>query len=95
MHVCGVCFTLDDVEDTHVAARLAGVDGDHAVLGLEETTHDVQNGCLADCLGLLDVVACEWGVRSDEEVGAWCGDQRGNDSCQVIVHVAWVSESSG
>jgi hypothetical protein len=32
--VGGVGFALDDVEDTDVAARLAGVDGDHAVLGL-------------------------------------------------------------
>lgn len=51
MHVGWVDLALDDVEDGDVAGFLGGVGGDHAVLGLEETAHDVEDGGFADGLG--------------------------------------------
>lgn len=62
MYIRRVCFSLNYVEDTDVAAGFAGVDGNHAVLRLQQTAHDIQNSGLTHCLGLFDVVAGEWGV---------------------------------
>ena len=59
MHVCWICFALDDVENTDVATGFAGVDRNHAVLGLQQATHDIQDRCLSDCLSLFDIIACE------------------------------------
>lgn len=92
MNVCRVGLALDDVENADVAAGFAGVDRDHAVLGLQQPTHYVQHRCLAHCLGLVDVVACEGCVRCEEEVAARRGDQRGDDPDEVVVHVPRVTE---
>lgn len=40
---------------------------------------------------LVDVVPGEWGVRGHEEMAAWCRDQTGDDTDQVVVHIAWIS----
>ena len=51
-HIGRVHVTLDDVEDRDIARGFTGCRGDHAVLGLEETPHDVEDCCLAYGLGL-------------------------------------------
>ena len=90
--VIGIGFALDDVEDGDVAGFLAGKGRDHAVLVLEETPHDVKDGGLAHRLGLLDVVAGEGGVGRHEEVAPGSGDQGGDDTDEVVVHIAWVTQ---
>lgn len=91
----GIGFALDDVEDADVAAFLAGGGGDHAIFGLQEAAHDVEDGGFADRFGLLDVVAGEGGVGGHEEVAAGGGDQGGEDADEVVVHVAGVAEGGG
>lgn len=54
-HVGRVDLALNDVEDRDVArcaVRHRGRGGDHAVLGLEKSAHDVEHGGLADRFGL-------------------------------------------
>ena len=74
-HVCRIGLALDDVEDGDVAAALARVRRDHAVLGLQQAAHDVEHSCLAHRLGRLCVVAREGRVRRHEEVAARDGYQ--------------------
>jgi hypothetical protein len=68
--ICWVDFSLNYVEDGDVAALLAWCGGDHAVLRLKETSHNVENCSLANSLGLFNIVPCEWCVRGHEEVTA-------------------------
>jgi hypothetical protein len=95
VHVGGVHLALDDVEDGDVAALFAGDGGDHAVLGLEQAAHDVEDGGFADRLGLLDLVAGKRGVGGHEEVAFRGGDEGGEDGHQVVVHVARVAQGGG
>lgn len=52
-------------------------------------------GCICQ-LGILiatyRLVSGEWCVPSHEEVEARCGDERGNQANEVVVHVAWVPQ---
>ena len=48
MDLCGVDFSLDDVEDGHVLSLL-GVCADHDVVGVQQPPHHVQHS------GLLDI----------------------------------------
>lgn len=91
MHVCRVDLALDDVEDGDVAGLLRGVGGDHAVLGLEEAAHNVEDGGFADCLGGLEGGAGEWRIGGHQEMAAGGRDKTGNDGDEVVVHVSWVS----
>lgn len=93
MNILGVNLALDDVEDRDIAALLAWVCRDHAVLGLEKAAHDVQDGGFPHGLGLLDVVASERSVGGHEEVTAWCGDQGGDDADKIVMHIARITES--
>ncbi len=92
VHIGGIDLSLDYVEDGNIAALLARHRRYHAVLWLQQPPHDVQDCRFAHRLGLLDLVAGERGVGSHEEVAAWCGDQRGENADEVVVHVARVSE---
>lgn len=74
MDICWVNFSLDNVEYGDVAALLARICRNHAILWLKETTHDVQNCRFTDCLGRLDVVACKWGIGGHEEMASRCRD---------------------
>lgn len=56
MDVGWVGFALDDGEAGDVAGGFAGGHGDHSVFWLEESTHDVENGCFAD--GFCGFDAC-------------------------------------
>jgi hypothetical protein len=91
-HVCRIGLALDDVEDGDVAAALARVRRDHAVLGLQQAAHDVEHSCLAHRLGRLCVVAREGRVRRHEEVAARDGYQARDDADEVVVHVARVAQ---
>lgn len=71
VHICRIHLSLDDVQDGDIAALLAGHCRDHPILGLEKSSHDIQDGRLADGLGLLDLIASEWCIRGHEEVAAW------------------------
>lgn len=95
MDVCGVNFALDHVQDGNVAALLAGNSRDHAILGLEESAHDVEHCSLSHSLGLFDLIACEGGVGCHEEVASRSWDEGGEDADEIVVHVAWISESRG
>ena len=94
-YIGGVSFAHDDVQDGNVAAVLAGIGADHAVLGLQESPHDLQHGCPPHRLGGLDVLACEGCVAGLQEVAARRGDQTGHYADQIVVHVARISESRG
>lgn len=94
VHVRGVDFALDDVQDRDVAALLAGDGRHHAVLGLEQPPHDVENGRLAHGLGLLDLISGEGGICRHEEMAPWCRDERCQDADEIVVHVPGVSQSS-
>ena len=72
-----VGLALDDVEDGYVAAPLARVGRHHAVLGLQQPSHDVQDRRFPHRLCLLDLVTREGRIRSHEEVAAGRWDQRG------------------
>jgi hypothetical protein len=50
---CGIGIALDYVQDADVTTLFAGGGTDHAILGLEKTTHDIQYRCLANCFRLL------------------------------------------
>lgn len=93
MHICRVGLALDDIQDADVAAGLAGCDGYHAILGLEESAHDIEDGSFAHSLCLCDGVSREWRVGRDQEVGPRSGNQRGNDTYKIIMHVARVPKS--
>lgn len=75
MNICGIRLALDNIEDTDVAARLARRDGDHAILGLEESAHDVQDGSFTHRLRLLDVGAGERRVGRNQEVRSRCRNE--------------------
>lgn len=86
---------MDDIQDGHVAALLCWVRGYHAVLRLQQPSHDVQHGGLAHCLRLFDVLAGEGRVGSHQEMAARGRDQRRYNSNEIVVHVARVSEGRG
>lgn len=92
MHIGRVHVALDDVQDGDVAALLAGYSRHHAILGLQQSSHHVENRRLAHRLGLFHLVASERRVRRHQEVASRSRDQRGEDADQVVVHVAGVSE---
>ncbi len=83
---------MNDVQDADIAALLAGCGRYHAVLRLQQSSHDVQYRSLTHCFGLLDVVTSEWRVRSHEEVAAWHWDQRCNDADKIVMHIAGISK---
>lgn len=94
MHISWINLALNDIKNGDVATLLAWICGDHAVLGLEETTHDVENSGFSHGLGLLDGVACEGCVGGHEEMTAGCRNKGGYDADKVVMHIAWVSEGS-
>mmetsp|Transcript_6258 Transcript_6258/g.10149 ORF Transcript_6258/g.10149 Transcript_6258/m.10149 type:complete len:200 (+) Transcript_6258:537-1136(+) len=93
MHLRGVDAALDDVEDGDVAPA-AGGGGDHDVLGLRQPPHHVQHRGLAHRAG-LSIAEHERSVAGHEEVASRGRDQRGHQTDQVIVHVAWVPQGGG
>lgn len=92
MYVCRIGFALDDIEDANVAAGFAGDNRNHAVLGLQQTAHDVQDCGFPNCFRLFDIVAREGCVGCDQEMAAWGRNERGGDPHEIIVHVAGVAE---
>ena len=92
VHICWVHLALDDVENRDVAAFLARYGRDHPILGLQQSSHDIQYRRLPHCLGLLDLVAREWRIRGHQEVTPRCGNQRGQYADEVVVHVARVPQ---
>jgi len=95
VHVCGVYVSLNNVEDGDVACSFARSCGYHAVFGLEESTHYVEYRGTSNGFGLVDLIACEGRVGSHEKVTTRCGDERCDDTDQVVVHVTWISKSLG
>ena len=85
----------DDVQYRDVAARLAGIGRHHSILRLQQASHDVQDGGLANGLGRLYVVTREWGVARLQEMASRVRDQARDDADQIVVHVAWVAQSGG
>lgn len=92
MHVGGVDFALDDVEDGDVAALLPRYRRDHPVLRLQQSPHDVQYGCLPHRLGLLNLVTSKRRIRGHEEVASGCWNEGGQNADEVVMHVARVSK---
>jgi hypothetical protein len=41
------------------------------------------------------LVRGEGGVAGHEEVEPWCGNERGNEANEVIVHVARIAQGGG
>lgn len=81
------CAYLNDVEDGNEAVLGVAVLGSrhHHVLGLEETSHHVQDCCFSDVhlvgVGGQGRVAC----HQEMQAGGW--NQWGQQSHQIIVHV--------
>ena len=88
----GICFSLYDVQNTNVAARFAWCRRNHAILWLQQSSHDIQYCSFADSLGLFDVVASEGSVGGHEEVAARGGDKGSNNANKIVVHVAGIAE---
>lgn len=80
MNVCGIHLALNDVQDGNVTTLFAGHRRNHAVLGLEQTSHDVENSSLANCLCLLYLVTGKWRVGGHEEVATWGWYQGGENA---------------
>ena len=95
MYICGIGFAHDDVQDGNVAAVLPRFGRDHLVLGLEETTHDIEDGSFADSFGRFDIVAGERCVARLQEMAARGGDEAGDDADEIVVHVAGIAEGGG
>ena len=74
MNICGVNFSLDNIEYGYVAALFARICGHHAILRLEQTAHDVQNCGFANCLGRLDIIAGERSIGGHEKMASRCRD---------------------
>lgn len=90
---------LHDVQEADVATRRAGVGADHNVLGLGKTAHHVQYCRLADASGRIGLACrigqCEGGVARHEEVTPRRGDERGQQSNEVVVHVSRIPQRGG
>jgi len=95
VNVGWVYLSLDDIENGDVTALLSGDCRDHAVFRLEQASHDVEDCCLADCLGLFNLVTSEGCIRCHQKVTSWCGNQRGENADEIVVHVARVPEGCG
>lgn len=53
------------------------------------------SSCLRRGEGPYRLVSGEWGVARHEEVQAGCGDERGDEPDEVVVHVAGIPERGG
>ena len=96
MHLSWVNLTLDDVKYGDVAmVQLVSVgsSADHHVLGLEQSPHHVQDRRLPDVGALL--LRGQRGVARHQEVEPGGGDEGGDQTDQVVVHVAGVAEGRG
>lgn len=62
VNVLSIDFALDNVENGDIAALLAWIGRDHAVLWLEKAAHHIQDCGFPYGLSLLDVVASKRGV---------------------------------
>jgi hypothetical protein len=62
---------------------------------LEQTTHDVEDGGLADAFGGIDLVVGKGSVGGGEVVALWCGDEGGDEADEIVVHVAGVAKGGG
>lgn len=94
-NLSGIRFPLDDVQDADITTRFTRCRGDHAVLRLQQSSHHVQHCGFADRFCLLNVVACEGRVGSHKEVAAGRWDKRGDNTDEIVMHVAGVTEGSG
>lgn len=79
-HLSGIGFSLYDVQDTDVATRFTWRRRDHAILGLQEPSHNIEDCCFTHGLRLLDVVTREGRVGGHEEVAARGWNERGDDT---------------
>lgn len=87
-----ISFSLDNIEDRDITALLGRRSRDHPVLGLQETTHHIQNSRLSHRFRLIDPVTRKGRVGSLKEVAFRGGDQGGNHADEVVVHVSWISK---
>ena len=93
MYIRGICLALDNVKDGDVAALFAGLNRNHAILWLQQATHNIQNSRLTDTLGTLHRIIGKWRVSRGQEMTLRDRDQRSNHSHQIIIHVTRISES--
>lgn len=89
-----ICLSLNDVQYAYVAATFAWLCEHHAVLGLQQSPHDIKNCSLTHQLGLFDILASEGRVRCHEKMTTRSRYQGGYNSNKIIVHVARITERS-
>ena len=92
VHLSWVGLSLDDVENTNVAAGFTGSGGDHSILWLQQSSHDIKHSSLTNSFGLPNTITREWGIRGHEEVTSRGRYQGRDDPNQIIVHVARVAK---
>lgn len=77
VHVGRIDFTLDDIEDGDVTTLLAWDRGDHSVLRLQQSPHDVQHCSLSHRLCLFHLVTRKGRVSSHQKVASGRRNERG------------------
>src|SRR3954465_10315342 len=93
-YIRGIGFALDDVEDGDVAALLAWICRNHPILRLQQPSHNIQDSSFSNSLCLFDVVASERRIGGQQEMAAWCRDERSYYADKIVVHVAGIAECS-
>ena len=89
MDLCGVDVSLYDVQDAHINSVFK-VGGDHDVLSLQESPHDIEHSGLPDRADMS--VQSQRRVAGHQEVAAGRGDEGGHEADQVVVHVPRVPQ---
>ena len=92
IHLSGVGFSLDDVENANVAAGLAGSGVDHSIFWLQQSSHDIKHSSFTNSFGLVDTITREWRIGGHEEVASRSRYQGRHNPNQIVVHVARVAK---
>lgn len=92
VNLSGIDLSLNDVQNWHVLS-FSRWSTDHDVVGMEQSSHDVQHSGFSDVWHLS--FDGQWSVSGHQKVASWSWDQWGHQTNHVVIHVAWVSQGCG
>ena len=93
-YVCWVGFAHDDVQYRDVAAGFAWFGRYHLVLRLKQSSHDIKYSRLPNGLRSLNIITRERRIAGLQEMTSWSWYQTRNNTDEIVMHVARISQRS-